>query len=203
MRPTTSRTGQMTDVSPPDGTHARHKAVLALGGNLGDVEGNLVAALEGLAAQQGIHVRAASSVWRTRPWGLADQPDFLNMALLVETGLAPRALLQVCLDIERMAGRVRETRWGPRALDIDIIAFDSERVDQPDLTIPHPRARERMFVLVPMCEIAADMLVGEETAAAALVLLDKSLPAGAPDRDMHKDTVATGRVDAWMRSRKH
>jgi len=101
---------------------------------------------------------ARSSDYRTPPWGVTDQPAFVNLALVVETALAPRALLAHALAIEAAFGRDRakEQRWGPRTLDIDIIAYDDIEIDEPGLTLPHPRLFERAFVLAPLAEIAPD-----------------------------------------------
>ena len=137
----------------------KHSAALSLGGNTGDVAAAFAAALKALDASRQVRVLRASSVWRTPPWGKIDQPDFLNMAALVETSLTPQDLLAFCLTLERAAGRERRERWGPRTLDIDIISYDDARIDEPDLTIPHPRAHERAFVLVPLAEIAPDIVI--------------------------------------------
>lgn len=193
-------TGPMADPSAPDDLPACNTAVLALGGNLGDVPASFSDAIAALAERPDCAVMAASSVWRTRPWGVADQPGFLNMAVLVRTRLAPRQLLDLCLDLERGAGRVRATRWGPRSLDIDIIAFDALRMEEPDLTIPHPRAHERMFVLVPVCEIAPDVRLGRARAESLLQAMRDALPEDAPDRDMAKDEAATARIATLLRS---
>ena len=140
-------------------------AALSLGGNTGDVAAAFCAALQALAAHEHVRVIARSNVWRTPPWGKTDQPDFLNMCVSIETSLAPRALLDLCLAIERAAGRERLERWGPRPLDIDIITYGDLVVDEPELTIPHPRAHERAFVLVPLAEIAGDVRLGHSTIA--------------------------------------
>jgi 2-amino-4-hydroxy-6-hydroxymethyldihydropteridine diphosphokinase len=140
-------------------------ATLSLGGNTGDVAAAFGAALRALGANEQVCVIARSSVWRTPPWGKTDQPDFLNMAVCIETSLSPRALLELCLATERAAGRERGERWGPRPLDIDIITYGDLVIDEPELTIPHPRAHERAFVLVPLAEIAGDMKLGHSTIA--------------------------------------
>ena len=95
-----------------------------------------------------------SSVYRTPPWGKLDQPDFLNMAALVETTLPARALLALCLEVERGLGRERRERWGPRLIDIDILTYGEATIDEPDLKVPHPRLTERAFALAPLAEIA-------------------------------------------------
>ena len=139
------------------------RAAIALGGNVGDVAAAFAQALASLAAHPDIRILARSSVYRTPPWGVVDQPDFLNMAALIETGLDPRALLALCLSIERDGGRVRSLRWGPRRIDIDLIAYGDVVMQTDDLTLPHPRAHERAFVLAPLAEIAPEMKLGGKT----------------------------------------
>jgi len=138
----------------------RAVAALGLGGNVGDVGAAFVAALARLDAAPGVRVAAVSSVYRTPPWGKRDQPDFLNMAALAETTLAPRALLGLCLAVERALGRERRERWGPRTIDIDILTFGDAAIDEPDLKVPHPRLTERAFALAPLAEIAPRLEVG-------------------------------------------
>lgn len=139
-------------------------ATLSLGGNTGDVVAAFRMALNALAAHNEVRVVAHSSAWRTPPWGKVDQPDFLNMCVSIETSLTPRALLELCLSIERLAGRERGERWGPRTLDIDVITYGNFEIDDGDLIIPHPRAHERAFVLVPLAEIAPDVMIAGERA---------------------------------------
>jgi len=140
------------------------KAALSLGGNIGDVSATIADALETLEAA-GIHVVARSSDYRTRPWGKTDQPDFTNVSAVVETTLPPLDLLATCLDVERQLGRVRHERWGPRLIDIDLIAYDGVSMSTDTLTLPHRHAHERGFVLIPLAEIAPDLLVGDKTVA--------------------------------------
>ena len=108
-----------------------------------------------------IRLIARSSDYKTPPWGVADQPPFVNLCIAVETTLAPLALLGRTQEIERVFGRDRahERRWGPRSLDIDILSYDDLALDTPDLTLPHPRMFERAFVLVPLAEIAPDRVI--------------------------------------------
>lgn len=140
------------------------RAALSLGGNIGDVSATIADALAALAAE-GVSVVARSSDYRTRPWGKTDQPDFTNVSAVVETALPPLELLATCLDIERRLGRVRHERWGPRVIDIDLIAYDGVKMDTEPLTLPHRHAHERGFVLIPLAEIAPDLLVGDKTVA--------------------------------------
>lgn len=150
------------------------EALLGLGGNVGDVRATLGTAVTLLADNKAIVLRARSSDYATPPWGVTDQPPFINLAILVETTLAPRALLQRALEVERALGRdrARETRWGPRRLDIDLIAYDDLVLDEPDLTLPHPRLFERAFVLVPLAEIAPDHVIAGRKIKDALADID-------------------------------
>ena len=132
---------------------------LGLGGNLGDVRQAMSSALEMLDAEGSISVLQVSAIYKTPPWGLEDQPWFLNCCAQIETDLTPEQLLEVCQTAERAGNRVRDIRWGPRTIDIDILVY--EGVDQVEqrLTIPHPRMLERAFVLVPLAEIAPQLMV--------------------------------------------
>jgi 2-amino-4-hydroxy-6-hydroxymethyldihydropteridine diphosphokinase len=118
---------------------------------------------------------ARSSDYRTPPWGVTDQPAFVNVGLLIETTLSPRALLARALEVEAALGRDRTKapRWGPRTVDIDLIAYDDIRVDEPDLTLPHPRALERAFVLAPLAEIAPERMIAGVNISDALARLDR------------------------------
>ena len=151
---------------------AEARAAIALGGNVGDVAQAFADALAALDATPGVRVIARSNVWRTPPWGKTDQPDFLNMAALVETTLAPHALLDACLALEQRAGRVRAERWGPRVLDIDVLLYDGVAVRDARLTLPHPRMAERAFVLLPLAEIAPDWMLDGESVAARAARID-------------------------------
>ena len=128
-------------------------AYLSLGSNLGDREGNLNKAVEELAKHPKIKVAQVSSFIETAPVGCTDQPDFVNAAVRIETTLTPRELLAAVLNIEKSEGRVRTIRWGPRVIDIDILIYGDETIDEEDLKIPHPRMMERDFVLKPLAEI--------------------------------------------------
>lgn len=138
----------------------RVEATLGLGGNLGDPVAAFAHALTRLAQHPAIFAVCPSSVYRTAPWGKLDQPEFLNMAVMVETTLPARALLDLCLDLEREGGRERRERWGPRTLDIDILTYGGETIDEPGLQVPHPRITERAFVLAPLAEIAPGLVIG-------------------------------------------
>ena len=164
----------------------RTSATLGLGGNLGDVVGAFAYALARLKAAQGVGEVRGSSVYRTPPWGKVDQPDFLNMAALVETTLPARKLLDLCLEIERGMGRQRLERWGPRTLDVDILIYGDATIDEPDLKVPHPRMFERAFVLAPLAEIAPGLSVGGRTIAQALEAVDRA--------GIERDAEATARL---------
>lgn len=133
------------------------RAWLALGANIGEPRKQLAEAVRHIDAHPDIEVTKASDVIETEPWGMTDQPRFLNMAIEVETALQPADLLAACLLIEEAMGRQREEKWGPRVIDIDLIAYGRERLRIDGLTLPHPHAHERDFVLVPLREIAPDM----------------------------------------------
>ncbi|MBI2432350.1 MAG: 2-amino-4-hydroxy-6-hydroxymethyldihydropteridine diphosphokinase [Candidatus Hydrogenedentes bacterium] len=132
------------------------RVLLSLGSNLGDRKVNLEAALAMLAETPGVRVLRQSRVYETMPVGVVDQPEFLNLAAEIETDLAPLELLNVAQDIERRLGRTPTFRWGPRVLDIDIILWGRQVIREARLEVPHPRFRERFFVLVPLAEIAPD-----------------------------------------------
>src|SRR5262245_21521001 len=137
------------------------EALLALGGNLGDVRATLAREIAMLCERSDIRLLARSSDYLTPPWGVEDQPPFVNLCIAVDTTLTPHALLARAQAVERAFGRDRahEQRWGPRTLDIDILAFDDLVLGEPNLTLPHPRLFERAFVLVPLAEIAPDLLI--------------------------------------------
>ena len=134
------------------------RAAIALGSNLDDPESHVRRAMDEIDALPGTRVVARSSLLRTAPVGYADQPDFINACVLVETTLAPRALLRELLALEQRHGRVREIPNGPRTLDLDIVVYGEARIDEPGLRIPHPRARERAFVTDPLREIWPEAL---------------------------------------------
>jgi len=144
---------------------------VGLGSNLGEREATLWKALEGLGATEGIEVVAVSSFRETDPVGVVDQPRFVNGAAALETSLRPRELLERLLDVERSLGRDRavEERWGPRTVDLDLLLYGGESIDEPGLEVPHPRLAERAFVLEPLLELDPDL----------------RLPDGRPLRDLY------------------
>lgn len=136
------------------------RAYLGLGSNIGDKAALIAAAVDKLAAAPGIRVVARSGDYRTPPWGETDQDWFLNAALGIDTDLTPHDLLETCLRIEAALGRVRERRWGPRLIDIDVLYFEGAEVSDERLVLPHRYVRERAFVLVPLAEIAPELEIG-------------------------------------------
>ncbi|HEV7325385.1 MAG TPA: 2-amino-4-hydroxy-6-hydroxymethyldihydropteridine diphosphokinase [Bosea sp. (in: a-proteobacteria)] len=165
-------------------------ATLGLGGNLGDPVAAFAAALTRLRAHAAVALKATSSVWRTAPWGKLDQPEFRNMAVLIETTLSAEDLLALCLDIERQSGRERRERWGPRTLDIDILTYGDETIDRPGLQIPHPRIAERAFVLAPLAEIASEIKVGSRDVG--------TLFAAIASDDVSRDAEGTTRLKKML-----
>lgn len=154
----------MHPFSPPISAPAR--AYVALGANLGDPVATVRAASAALARIAGARLVAVSSLYRTAPVGLRDQPDFINAVAQVETGLAPRALLAALLDIEHRHGRERSFRNAPRTLDLDLLLYGAAHFHEDGLTLPHPRMHERAFVLRPLLEIApATVIPGRGRAA--------------------------------------
>jgi 2-amino-4-hydroxy-6-hydroxymethyldihydropteridine diphosphokinase len=146
------------------------RAYLALGGNVGDSRHILDDAVRRLCERGDIRLIARSSDYRTPPWGVTDQAPFLNLCIAVETVLTPHQLLARAHEVERALGRdrARERRWGPRTADIDILAYDDLSLHDDDLILPHPRLFERAFVLVPLAEMAPDLVIsGQRVADAA------------------------------------
>ena len=154
-------------------------AYVGLGANLGDARATLAGAVESLAELG--EVRAVSPLYETDPVGLEDQPPFLNAVAVVATPLDPHRLLAELLAIEARFGRERTIRWGPRTLDLDLLAMDGVQLDEPQLTVPHPRLAEREFALRPLADVAPDVPIGEATAAQLLAALEPQgvRPAGA------------------------
>ena len=134
------------------------EVLLGFGGNLGDPIAAIESALQWLDAG-GVRITARSPFYRTLAWGRTDQPDFVNLCAAAQTALTPHGLLDTIQCIEAALGRERRERWGPRAIDIDILAYDDTIIDEPGLTIPHPHLTERAFVLVPLRDIAPDWII--------------------------------------------
>jgi 2-amino-4-hydroxy-6-hydroxymethyldihydropteridine diphosphokinase len=144
--------------------------LIALGGNVGDVRATFQKAIANICGMAQAALLARSSDYATPPWGELDQARFINACIEIETSLDPHALLFTLHKIEKKFGRDRgnETRWGPRTLDLDLIAYDDVSIDKPELTLPHPRLFERAFVLVPLLEIVPDRRIAGRDLKAAL-----------------------------------
>ena len=156
-------------------------AFLGLGSNLGDRLANLQAAVDALQMEPGLRVTASSRVWETTPVGGPPQPDYLNAVIRVETDLSARDLLDVARRVEARLGRVRKERWGARTLDVDILLFDEEEIDEPDLVIPHPRIAQRAFVLLPLLELEPDPVLPDGTRLKdARVVTSGVIPSAPP-----------------------
>jgi len=165
--------------------------VLALGSNLGDRQDILQGAVDAIVGLPGVRVTAVSPVYETVPVGGPAQPDYLNAVVLADVARPARELLDRLHEIEAAFDRVRLVRWGPRTLDIDIIVFDGERSDDPELTLPHPRAHERAFVLAPWRDVdpdaalpghgpVAELLAKADHAGLRLSDLSLAIPEGMP-----------------------
>ena len=133
-------------------------AYLGLGTNLGAREDNLKRAAHLLTSSTSIQLIRSSSIYETAPWGYANQPQFLNCVLEVETGLSPNELFRCVKGLEADMGRQPSSRYGPRIIDLDILLYGDQTVQQPDLQIPHPRLHQRAFVLIPLAELAPDLV---------------------------------------------
>ena len=145
---------------------------MALGGNVGDKAGTLRRALRALGGEPGIELTAVSRLYRTAPWGKTDQDWFVNACALARTDLAPETLLDRVKALEAELGRKPGERWGPRVIDIDIIAYDDVELTGGRLTLPHPELFNRAFVLVPLAEIAPERVIGGRRVGEAAASLD-------------------------------
>src|ERR1700737_3621388 len=159
--------------------------LIALGGNVGDVRATFQKAIANIWGLAQGALLARSADYSTPPWGEQDQARFINACIEIETSLDPHALLFTLHKIEQKFGRDRskEQRWGPRTLDLDLIAYDDVRLDKPELTLPHPRVFERAFVLVPLAEIAPDRVIAGRNVKDALAQLSVDGIEQLPDLD--------------------
>jgi 2-amino-4-hydroxy-6-hydroxymethyldihydropteridine diphosphokinase len=134
---------------------------VGLGANLGDAQAAVHAGIRALATLPSTRLLRSSGLYRTPAWGMTEQPDFINAVAMLETSLAPAALLDELLALERQAGRDRAQglRWGPRTLDLDLLLYADLVIDEPGLHVPHPHLHERAFALVPLLEIAPDVVI--------------------------------------------
>ncbi len=139
-------------------TRSWHKAYIGLGSNMGDKNNNIKQALEYIEKQRGIKITKCSSLINTKPWGYMEQDDFINAVIEVSTFLEPEELLEVLLEIEKILGRERTIKWGPRSIDLDILMYDQFITHEDNLIIPHPRMHEREFVLKSLVEIAPHLI---------------------------------------------
>jgi len=149
------------------------RAYVGLGANLGPREVTLLRAVDLLGETEGVDVLQVSQLRETEPFGVADQPAYLNGAVAIDTTLTPRELLERLLEIERELGRVRDVRWGPRTIDLDLLVYGDRSVDEPGLHVPHPRLAERRFALEPLAELDPALdIPGLGDVSAALSALD-------------------------------
>ena len=165
---------------------------IGLGSNLGDRCGHLIAALDALAALDGVAIKRTSRVFATPPWGIENQPEFFNACALLEASLSPEVLLSGCKAIETGLGRTPAPRWGPRLIDIDLLFCDDLAVSSPDLALPHPGLFERPFVLIPLMDIMAGRSVAGRDLASALERLQGTKAA----QQVRVDFEATQRMAA-------
>ena len=157
--------------------------LIALGGNVGDVRATFDKAVAHICGMAQAALLARSSDYATPPWGHQQQDRFINACIEIETSLDPHALLFTLHRIEQKFGRDRtaETRWGPRTLDLDLLAYDDATIDKPELTLPHPRLFERAFVLVPLAEIAPERIIAGRRVKDALAQLSTQGIERLPD----------------------
>ncbi len=148
------------------------EASIGLGGNIGDPGRSMAEALRSLDQRDDCVVTGVSRLYRTPPWGKTDQADFFNACAVLKTSLSPKQLLDLCLSIERGMKRVRIERWGPRTIDIDVLTYGDRHVHEEGLDVPHPRMVERGFVLMPLNDIAPDLVVLGKTVSAWLCQAD-------------------------------
>ena len=159
------------------------RALIALGGNVGDVRTTFGKAIANICGMTQAALLARSSDYATPPWGDVEQERFINACIEIDTPLDPHALLFALQKVETKFGRdrTREQRWGPRTLDLDLIAYDDMSIDRPELTLPHPRLFERAFVLVPLAEISPDRVIAGRNIASALAELSTNGIERLPD----------------------
>ena len=152
----------------------RRSAWIGLGGNLGDVRDSLRGALDALDARDDTDIVRVSPLYETPPWGVEDQPRFLNACAELRTDLEPDVLLGVMHEIEERGRRRRDLRWGPRTIDLDLLFYDGFSADRADLVVPHPRIAERAFVVVPLADIAPGLILDGRTIAERAAVIDRA-----------------------------
>ena len=173
------------------------EAAIALGSNVGDRTGFLASALRAIGALPGCRLTRVSSAYKTRPWGKTDQGEFINMCALIDTDLPPADLLAAVKDVESSLGRTASERWGPREIDIDLLIIPGVEMRTEDLTLPHPRMSERLFVIAPLAEIAPDLTLGNQRMDARA----KALQAAARPNDCVVDDEATELIKADLETK--
>lgn len=173
--------------------HPWETAALGLGGNIGDPASAMAHALQALDARNDCRVAAVSRLYLTPPWGKTDQADFFNCCALIETELEPEELLDLCLALEREMKRVRSERWGPRTLDIDLLTYGDRVQKTPALELPHPRMTERAFVMLPLADLAPQMMIsGRKAESWAGSLNSTGIRIAKPDGLWWRQVPAAG-----------
>lgn len=162
--------------------HVWETAALGLGGNIGDPQAAMAQALRTIDERMDCRVTNVSRLYLTPPWGKTDQADFFNCCALVETELEPEELLHLCLALESEMKRVRDERWGPRTLDIDLLTYGERNQKTRELDLPHPRMTERAFVMLPLADLAPQMMInGREAQSWAGSLNSTGISIARPD----------------------
>lgn len=149
-------------------------AIIGLGSNVGDKSANIEEAISRLAASEAVTIGARSFNYRSAPWGVLDQDWFVNACVRISTQLAPHELLVLCQTIEQDMGRVRDQRWGPRVIDVDILTYGTMKIDDADLIVPHPFIAERGFVLVPLRDVAPNFSLNGKSIVELIEAIDVS-----------------------------
>lgn len=150
-----------------------NKAYLGLGTNMGDKQAYLKEACKIISDNTNINIVKISKVYKTKAWGYTNQDDFLNICIEVDTNLSPEELLEVCHEVENKLNRVRVIRWGPRTIDVDILFFNNIISTDENLTLPHPRIKERAFVLIPLMDLNKELVIDNKTISYYLSNLEK------------------------------
>ena len=150
-----------------------NKAYLGLGTNMGDKQAYLKEACKIISDNPNINIVKISKIYKTKAWGYTNQDDFLNICIEVDTNLSPEELLEVCHEVENKLNRVRVIRWGPRTIDVDILFFNNIISTDENLTLPHPRIKERAFVLIPLMDLNKELVIDNKTISYYLSNLEK------------------------------
>lgn len=158
----------------PAAKRAQLDATIGLGSNIGDKAGNIDRAIALLASDGAIRLVTQSPMYRSAPWGVTDQDWFVNAAIAVATELSARELLVRCQAVENEMGRVRKQRWGPRLIDVDVLTYRDQLINEADLIVPHPLIAQRSFVLLPLRDVAPETRIGGRTLDALIAALGAS-----------------------------